>query len=114
MMILTPLDNAVPLYALREKQAKNRELFSEYLLKDLMPMIESRYRVAKGRENRAVVGLSMGGGQALHLGLEHLDLFSAVGAFSSGGAPFLGGSIGGSRYSRYAQLFDNPGELNRK
>jgi enterochelin esterase-like enzyme len=107
MIIVMPFGHAVPFDAPREQQAKNTELFSQYLLNDLMPMIESRYRVAKGRENRAIVGLSMGGGQSLHLGLGHLDLFSAVGAFSSGGIPRADDS-------RFRDLFDKPDELNRK
>ena len=53
------------------------------LLEDVMPAMEKTYRTAAGRENRAVVGLSMGGGQALQIGLGHLVLFSHVGAFSS-------------------------------
>ena len=35
--------------------------FTEMLLTDLIPMIERTYRVAPGRENRAMAGLSMGG-----------------------------------------------------
>ncbi len=58
-------------------------LYEEYVLKDVMPLIESKYRVAPGRRNRAIAGLSMGGGQALSIGFGHLDLFSAVGAFSA-------------------------------
>jgi enterochelin esterase family protein len=48
------------------------------------PMIEKTYRVAPGRENRAISGLSMGGGQAFTIGLKHLDQFAWVGEFSSG------------------------------
>ena len=43
-----------------------------------MPTVEKTYRVAAGRENRAIAGLSMGGGQAIQIGLGHLDLFSQV------------------------------------
>ena len=35
------------------------------------------------RDHRAIAGLSMGGGQALSIGLRHLDLFAYVGGFSS-------------------------------
>jgi enterochelin esterase family protein len=51
-------------------------------LKDVIPTVEARYRVASGRQNRAISGLSMGGGQSLRIGLGHLDLFSAVASFS--------------------------------
>ena len=60
------------------------ELLGQELLTDIMPMIEKVYRVAAGRENRAITGLSMGGGQAFTIGLKHMDLFAWVGEFSSG------------------------------
>jgi enterochelin esterase-like enzyme len=57
--------------------------FENELLKDIIPYIESHYSVAKDREHRAVTGLSMGGGQALNIGLTNLDVFAWVGGFSS-------------------------------
>jgi enterochelin esterase family protein len=60
------------------------ELLTQELLTDIIPMIDRTYRVAPGRENRAITGLSMGGGQAFTMGLKHLDLFGWVGEFSSG------------------------------
>jgi enterochelin esterase family protein len=83
MIVVMPYGHAVPFGAPREAQANNTALFEDYVLKDVMPLIESRYRVAPGRRNRAIAGLSMGGGQALHIGFGHLDLFNAVGAFSA-------------------------------
>jgi enterochelin esterase-like enzyme len=53
------------------------------LLDDVLPLVESAYRVARDPERRAIVGLSMGGGQALKTGLRHLDTFRWVGAFSA-------------------------------
>jgi enterochelin esterase-like enzyme len=41
--------------------------------------------VAAGRENRAIAGLSMGGGQSSNIGFGHLELFGAIGVFSSSG-----------------------------
>jgi enterochelin esterase family protein len=46
--------------------------------------IESHYRALAGRENRAIAGLSMGGGIAINVGLKRLDQFAYVGEFSSG------------------------------
>ncbi|NLZ03991.1 MAG: hypothetical protein GXY19_02330 [Phycisphaerae bacterium] len=57
--------------------------FEGDLLKDVIPAIEARYSVYANRENRALAGLSMGGGQALNFGLGHLDVFAWVGGFSS-------------------------------
>ena len=78
MIVVMPYGHAAP-YGARN----NSEMFEDYLLKDIIPAIEARYRVAPGRQNRALAGLSMGGGQALSIGFGHLDLFSAIGAFSA-------------------------------
>lgn len=58
-------------------------VFEKDLLDDVIPNIESRYSVAADRENRAIAGLSMGGGQSLNFGLSHLDKFGSIGGFSS-------------------------------
>ena len=57
--------------------------FEKDLLNDLIPFIEKKYPVKKDRENRAIAGLSMGGGQTLNFGLGNIDKFAWVGAFSS-------------------------------
>jgi len=57
--------------------------FEQDLLNDLIPYIEKHYPAYTGREQRAVAGLSMGGGQSLNFGLGHLDKFAWVGAFSA-------------------------------
>lgn len=54
------------------------------LLKECIPFVESRYRVAEGKENRALAGLSMGGIQTLNVGIAHPELFAYLGVFSSG------------------------------
>ena len=67
-----------------EGQSQNTARFSQDLIDDVMPFIQARYRASADRAHRAIVGLSMGGGQALSIGLSHLDLFSHIGAFSAG------------------------------
>ncbi|QEC66346.1 esterase [Panacibacter ginsenosidivorans] len=57
--------------------------FEKDLLNDLIPFIEKKYNVYTDRENRAIAGLSMGGGQSLNFGLGNLDKFAWVGGFSS-------------------------------
>jgi enterochelin esterase-like enzyme len=57
--------------------------FENDLLKDIIPFVESHYPVLADREHRAIAGLSMGGGQALTIGLRHRDLFAYIGGFSS-------------------------------
>ena len=65
----------------------NFKKFSDALLTEVMPRVEGEYRVTKDRNARAIAGLSMGGSESLLTGLNHLDKFSWIGAFSSGGIP---------------------------
>lgn len=60
------------------------KLLDEDLIKDVMPLVEKDYRVIPKADKRAIAGLSMGGGQAFVIGLNHLETFSWVGEFSSG------------------------------
>jgi enterochelin esterase family protein len=61
---------------------KQRADFEKDLLEDVIPFVQMNYRVFTDRDHRAIIGLSMGGGQALTIGLHHLDLFSRVAGFS--------------------------------
>ena len=58
-------------------------VFERDLLDDVIPAIQSRYSTYTNRENRALAGLSMGGGQSLNFGLTQLDTFAWIGGFSS-------------------------------
>jgi enterochelin esterase-like enzyme len=58
-------------------------VFEKDLLTDVIPYIEKTYSILPGRENRAIAGLSMGGGQTLNFGFGNADKFGAIGAFSS-------------------------------
>ena len=69
-----------------------RPTFTEMMNADLIPTIEKAYRVAPGRENRAMAGLSMGGAQTFATGLENLDKFAYLGGFS-GSCGGRGGSF---------------------
>jgi enterochelin esterase-like enzyme len=59
------------------------ESFEKDLIEDVIPYVQKRYRVSNKQKDRAITGLSMGGGQSLTIGLGNLDLFGWVGAFSS-------------------------------
>ena len=58
--------------------------FSEDFVNDIMPYVETHYRVLKDRESRAIAGLSMGGMQTLDITMSDLGKFSYIGVFSSG------------------------------
>ncbi len=83
MVVVMPFGHAVPFGSPREVQVTNSDVYERYLLDDVRPFVEAKYRLKAGREHRAIAGLSMGGGQALSIGFRHLDLFSAIGAFSA-------------------------------
>jgi enterochelin esterase-like enzyme len=65
---------------------RNYSKFRESLITEVMPQVEKEYKVAKDRESRAIAGLSMGGAESLYVGLNELDRFAWIGAFSAGGA----------------------------
>lgn len=58
-------------------------VFEQDLLTDIIPFIESRFAVRRDAGGRALAGLSMGGGQALNIGLAHPDRFAWIGSFSA-------------------------------
>lgn len=103
MILVMPWGHALPYTG---PQSNNTARFEHYLVEEVMPQVERDYRVAPGRESRAIVGLSMGGGHALHIGLGHLDLFSAVAAFSS--------AVPRDFESRFKALLDDPAGTNKK
>ena len=55
------------------------------LIAGVKPLVESKYRVFKDRNHRAIGGLSMGAAQSLSIGLRNLDQFAYIAAFSGGG-----------------------------
>ncbi|MCL5096487.1 MAG: alpha/beta hydrolase-fold protein [Candidatus Omnitrophica bacterium] len=64
---------------------RNLDNCRDSVLQEVIPAVESAYRVSPGRTSRAIAGLSMGGGQSLFIGLNNLDRFAWIGAFSAGG-----------------------------
>ena len=60
-------------------------ILADVYIKEIIPSIESFYRIKPGKENRAIAGLSMGGGQTAYIGFNNPELFSSLGFFSAGG-----------------------------
>ncbi|MGA8273793.1 MAG: alpha/beta hydrolase family protein [Candidatus Sulfotelmatobacter sp.] len=56
--------------------------YSDFFVREFIPLIESKYRVSSGRRNRAIGGISMGGYGALRFAFSHPEMFSAVSAQS--------------------------------
>lgn len=65
------------------ERGRNTKAYERDLIEDVMPFVEASYRTINQRESRAIIGLSMGGGQSLHVGLNHLDRFAWVGGMSA-------------------------------
>jgi enterochelin esterase-like enzyme len=85
MIVVMPWGHALPFGAKPPAgQPGNNDVFEDYLMKEVVPLVEAKYRVAPGRRNHALVGLSMGGAQALQIGLHHRDRFGTIGVFGSG------------------------------
>lgn len=101
MIIVMPWGHAVPYVG---PQAQNAEKVERYLIEEVMPQVDAHYHVATGREHRAIVGLSMGGGHALQIGFRHLDRFSAVGAFSY--------AIPGDFQTKFQDFLSRPSQSN--
>jgi enterochelin esterase-like enzyme len=80
--ILAPGSGGLDNLALAER---NFDKFRRALLTEVIPRVEAEYLVIKDRNSRAIAGLSMGGSESLLTGLNTLDKFGWIGAFSSGG-----------------------------
>jgi enterochelin esterase family protein len=61
--------------------------FTNELMKDVVPFVEKNYRTLTGRDNRAIAGLSMGGGQTTRVITTHPDQFAYVAVWSAGVNP---------------------------
>jgi enterochelin esterase family protein len=82
-MILV-MDHGYAMRAGAAPSADNRgnDAFEDVVLRDLVPLIDSTYRTRADRRYRAIAGLSMGGGQALRIGLGNPDVFGSVASLS--------------------------------
>jgi enterochelin esterase family protein len=91
MLVVMPLGYGTPELASRTRSGaggagsrdRNSTRIRDLLLKEVLPQVEQTYSVERNRASRAIAGLSMGGGQSLTIGLNALDQFAWVGAFSS-------------------------------
>jgi enterochelin esterase-like enzyme len=89
MLVVMPQGHALqaagvgPLVRLTGETQMYSERFPKDLLGDVIPLVERRFRVIADADHRAIAGLSMGGGQALSIGLTHQDLFHYVLGYSA-------------------------------
>ena len=90
----------------REEYGAN---FPSILLTEIIPFVESKYRLLTDRNSRAMAGLSWGGLQTFNTALPNLDKFSYIGGFSGAGTINLQ-KIG----EAYNGAFANPQAFNEK
>ena len=90
-----------------ERSSPNRyAAFQADLLGAIIPYVEKHYRVRTKREDRALAGLSMGGAQALSIGLNHLERFAWIGGFSA--------AVFGEPAETLPELFKDPEQANKQ
>jgi enterochelin esterase family protein len=94
MVVVSPLGYGTSRGPAGGRQAENIIGYERILFNEVMPVVNREYNVSRNREERAIAGLSMGGAQALYVGLNHLDTFAWIGAFSS--APMVWPAIAGA------------------
>ena len=86
MIIAMPYGHPVPLQERNRSENyadRNNRTMTADIVNDLLPLLTQQYNVTQQPGERAVVGLSMGGGHAIHAGMAHPDVFQWVGAFSA-------------------------------
>jgi enterochelin esterase family protein len=91
-----------------QQQGGGGNAWENDLLNDVVPYVEKLYRVNANADNRAIAGLSMGGGQALRTGMTHLDTFHYIGAFSAA----TGG--GQNVEQQFKEFFADPPATDKK
>ena len=73
--------------------------YESYIIKELIPEIDAKYRTNATRSGRVIAGLSMGGYGALKFGVKYPDMFSLAGSFS--------GALGAARYASGGGLLES-------
>jgi enterochelin esterase-like enzyme len=101
--------NVGPLVRLAGETDMFSKRFPQDLLQDVIPLVERNYRVRADADHRAIAGLSMGGGQALSIGLARTDLFHYVLGFSGAvGGPFMNAE------AEFSEALSKPEILNSR
>src|SRR5262249_52531123 len=90
--------------------AAAQDRFTSELLKDVVPFVEKNYRVLPGAPNRAIAGLSMGGGQTTRVATSNPDQFAYVAVWSAGVNPQTTPDF----EKRAAAFLDNPDKINKQ
>jgi enterochelin esterase family protein len=85
MLVVMDQGYAVKAGAAPAAGSRGNEAFGEMVIQDLIPVIDGSFRTLADRKHRAIAGLSMGGGQALRIGMGNLDKFASIASMSGAG-----------------------------
>ena len=96
-------------------RARPQDRYEDYITKDLISDVETRFPAASGRASRAILGISMGGFGAIVLPFKHPELYLFAGALSPAlDVPTRPFSIRRmSQYRTHAQIFGEWGAVTR-
>ena len=90
--------------------------YESYILKELIPDVDKRYRTIQARYGRAVAGLSMGGYGAIKYGLKYPSTFAFAGSVSGafGVTRYTEKEMGGANWEPFLKIFGPAGSDTRK
>lgn len=89
--------------------------YESYIIKELIPEVDAKYRTMAARDSRAIAGLSMGGYGAIKFGLKYPGQFRLAGSFSGalGAASIRDGSPGPNIGRSIENIFGPVGSESR-
>jgi putative tributyrin esterase len=99
-----------------DKLAKDGNRYESYIIKELIPEVDKKYRTLDRRDRRMIAGLSMGGYGAVKFGLKYPDMFFLAGSFSGaiGAATLTEKEIPGAVGKSIDEIFGPPGSAIRQ
>ena len=106
LIIVMPVGHALPFGQRTAGGRTNTQAFEHHLMNEVVPFIEAGFRLAPGRDHRAIAGTSMGAEQALHVFFRHLDRFASAWALSPNGFRAI--------ETDYAELLSDVDALNSR
>ena len=80
--------------------------FRTEMVENIVPFVDKTFRTKADAQNRAMCGLSMGGGQSFYVGLPSPEVFANIGIFSAG---IFGGIMGQNNFDPEKEM---PGMLS--